>query len=76
MLSSTTNYRVKVSRGRHSGYEIKIEQECFFLWLFRFWSVARITQATTITYAAHLIIKMEHVYGAMEIIDYTNSLAS
>lgn len=74
MLKSSHNYRVKITKGKLPGYDIKIEQECFFLWLFRFWSVARVTQASTINYAAHLIIKMEHIYGKLEVLDLTKTL--
>lgn len=76
MLTSTTHYRVKVTKGKLSGYDLTFEQECFFCWLFRFWAYARSTNCSTITYAATLIIKMEEVYGPLDILDFTNSLTA
>lgn len=76
VIHSNRNYRVKITRGQHSGYNIAFEQECFFLCIFRFWSNARNTHSTTITYALELISKMQSVYGPLEIFDATNSTVS
>lgn len=73
ILHSNKTYRVKITHGQHSGYNLEFEQECFLFLIFKFWSLARLTHCTTITYAAELIIKMEHIYGPLYILDLTKS---